>query len=42
VKRLLLSTHPDKYEAGGSRTQAEAATQIVMRLMETLDEMIAA
>mmetsp|Transcript_10695 Transcript_10695/g.26177 ORF Transcript_10695/g.26177 Transcript_10695/m.26177 type:complete len:265 (-) Transcript_10695:188-982(-) len=41
LKRLLLSTHPDKYpEGGGERTQAQAATQIVMRLMETVDGMI--
>ena len=42
LRRLLLSTHPDKFPAeGGERAQAQAATQIIMRLMKTLDAMLA-
>ena len=40
--RLLLHTHPDKYgEERGEKAQAQAATQIIMHLMETLDSMLA-
>jgi len=42
LRRLLLGTHPDKFpKGGGEQTQAQAATQIIMRLMGTLDGMLA-
>ena len=43
LRRLLLHTHPDKFgERDGEKAQAQAATAIVTRLMETLDGMLAA